>query len=71
MRGSALARAGKTGDALADFNKAIGIHPDNAEAHYDRGLLYQGEKQHQLAINDFTVASGLMPHRPSHCWRAR
>jgi tetratricopeptide (TPR) repeat protein len=30
---------------------------------YDRGLLYQGEKQHQLAIDDFTSASGLTPQR--------
>jgi tetratricopeptide (TPR) repeat protein len=30
---------------------------------YNRGLLYQGEKQHQFAIDDFTVASGLMPQQ--------
>ena len=61
MRGSVLAQAGKTEDALADFNKAISLRPDNAEAYYNRGLLYQGEKQHQFAIDDFTTANGLSP----------
>ena len=26
-------------------------------------MVYQGEKQHQLAIDDFTAANGLMPQR--------
>ena len=28
-----------------------------------RGLLYQGEQQHQLAIDDFTAANGLEPQQ--------
>ena len=35
--------------------------PNNAQALYGRGLLYQGEKQHQSAIDDFTSANGLRP----------
>jgi tetratricopeptide (TPR) repeat protein len=31
---------------------------------YERGLLYQGERQHQLAVDDFTAANGLTPQRP-------
>ena len=45
--------------ALKDFNKAISIRPDNAQAYYNRGLLYQVEGQHGFAIDDFTTAIGL------------
>jgi Tfp pilus assembly protein PilF len=62
-RGEALARSGKPDDALAEFDKAITLDPNNAQALYGRGLLYQGEKQHQLAIDDFTSANGLTPQR--------
>jgi Tfp pilus assembly protein PilF len=61
--GEALLRSGKTEDAQAEFDRAIALDPHNAEALYDRGLLYQGEKQHQLAIDDFTAANGLTPQR--------
>jgi Tfp pilus assembly protein PilF len=60
-RAQTLARSGKTEEALAAFNNAIEIDPNNADAFYGRGLLYQGEKQHQLAVDDFTAANGLRP----------
>lgn len=62
-RGSALAQAGRTEDALADFNKAIALASDNADAYYNRGMLYQGEGQQQPAIDDFTTANALMPQQ--------
>ena len=62
-RGQALVRSGKIEEALADFDKAIDINPHQAEALYNRGLLYQRQRQHQLAIDDFTSANGLTPQR--------
>ena len=61
--GEALVRSGKTDDALAEFNKAIALDPNNAEALYNRGLLHQNDQQHQSAIDDFTAANGLTPQR--------
>ena len=63
LRGQALVRSGKTEEALAEFNSAIEIDPHNADALYNRGLLRQGEKQHQYAIDDFSAANGLTPQR--------
>ena len=34
-----------------------------SQALYGRGLIYQGEKQHQQAIEDFTAANGLTPQK--------
>lgn len=62
-RGQALARSGKTEEARAEFDQAIALDPYNAQALYSRGLLRQGEQQHQLAIDDFTAANGLTPQR--------
>jgi len=60
-RGQALARSGKTDEALEQFDQALALDPYNAQAHYGRGLIYQGEKQHERAIEDFTAANGLTP----------
>ena len=62
-RGEALLRSGKTEEALGEFDRAIELDPHNVQALYSRGLLYQGEKQHQLAIDDFSAANGLSPQR--------
>jgi Tfp pilus assembly protein PilF len=58
-----LAKSGKTAEALAEFNQAIELDPNNAEALYGRGLLHQGEKQDAQAIEDFTAANGLKPQQ--------
>jgi tetratricopeptide (TPR) repeat protein len=58
-----LAKSGKTAEALAEFNQAIEFDPNNAQALYGRGLLYQAEKQDEQAIEDFTAANGLKPQQ--------
>jgi len=50
--------------SITEFDKAITLDPHNADALYNRGLIYQTQRQHQLAIDDFTSASGLTPQRP-------
>jgi tetratricopeptide (TPR) repeat protein len=63
LRGQALVRSGKTDEALDEFDHAIALDPNNADALYNRGLLHQSEKQHPLAIDDFSAANGLTPQR--------
>ena len=55
--------SGKTDEALAEFDKALALDPHHAQALYSRGLIYQREKQHQQAVEDFTAANGLTPQR--------
>jgi tetratricopeptide (TPR) repeat protein len=62
-RAQTLAQAGKTDEALAEFNTALDLDPHNARAFYNRGLLYQSEKKYELAIADFTSANGLTPQQ--------
>src|SRR6478735_3181787 len=62
-RGQALAKSGKTEEALAEFDRALTLDPYNVQALYGRALIYQGEKQHQQAIADFTAANGLSPQK--------
>ena len=62
-RGQALAKAGKTEEALAEFDRALTRDPYNVPALYGRGLIYQADKRHEQAIADFTAANGLTPQR--------
>lgn len=62
-RGSALAKAGKTEEALAEFDRALALDPYNVPALYGRGLVYQADQRHEQAIADFTAANGLTPRR--------
>jgi tetratricopeptide (TPR) repeat protein len=62
-RGSALAKAGRTEEALAEFDRALALDPYHVPALYGRGLVYQADKRHEQAIADFTAANGLTPQR--------
>jgi tetratricopeptide (TPR) repeat protein len=63
-RAQTLLQTGKIADALAELNIALDLDPHNAKALQQRGLLYQNERQHELAIADFTSANGLTPQQP-------
>ncbi len=56
-RGQEFARSFETEQALAEFEQALAVDPYNTQALYGRGLIYQGQNQHQQAIEDFTAAS--------------
>ena len=60
-RAQALAQSGKTDEALTEFNTALNLDPHSAQTFYQRGLMYQSDKQYDAAIADFTAASGLTP----------
>jgi tetratricopeptide (TPR) repeat protein len=62
-QGQALARSGKNGEAMAEFEKALALDPYNVQALYGCGLIHQAEKRHAEAIEDFSAVHGLVPQR--------
>src|ERR1700742_1703577 len=53
MRGSVLAQAGKTDEALADFNKAISLDANYGQAYANRGLIYRQTKRLDQAMSGY------------------
>jgi tetratricopeptide (TPR) repeat protein len=64
-RGRAFTRIYEWDRALADFDRAVMLAPDRADAYYYRGLLYAsapGGREAQLrALEDFRRCLGLAP----------
>jgi len=58
-RGVAYRQEGDFGKAVADFEEAIGINRENAEAWYQRALTWGHMGEYQRAINDFSRAIAL------------
>ena len=65
-RGEAAAGAHKYDDAIADYNEAIRLRPDYAEAYNDRGHAYHWKGGNgERAVADFTRAIELRPNYPT------
>jgi tetratricopeptide (TPR) repeat protein len=48
--------------ALADYNKAIELNPNDAKAYYNRGNLYSDQQKYELALADYNKAIELNPN---------
>lgn len=55
-RGSAYEKNGDHSQAIADFDKAIQLQPDNAMTYYNRGVANGGKGENELAISDYDKA---------------
>ncbi|NEQ24986.1 MAG: tetratricopeptide repeat protein, partial [Microcoleus sp. SIO2G3] len=47
--------------AIADYEQALKINPNNAMAYYNRGLTRNRLKEHQAAIADYTESIRIQP----------
>jgi Tfp pilus assembly protein PilF len=59
--GTALFDAGKTKEAISEFQEGIGLAPQNANMRYSLGLAYLKEGNKKLALSEFKKASELAP----------
>lgn len=67
MRAGILADAGLDLRAVADFNKAIGLDPQNPDFYSARGFYYMTRQQYQPAVKDFSVTLKLNPVHTQAC----
>jgi tetratricopeptide (TPR) repeat protein len=74
-RGLALLQIAEYDKALADFEAALKLEPDDALAHYGRGRVRRARRQPSEAMRDLTRAIELAPSSDAaflaHCERAR
>lgn len=61
-RGKILQDSLQNDKAMADFNKAIELNPNYAEALYNRGLIYYFQKDYEKAIGDYSAAITANPN---------
>jgi tetratricopeptide (TPR) repeat protein len=61
LRGKALAKRGRTREAIADFNEVIDDQPRNARAHLERGVAYWIAADTKRARADMDAAIRLKP----------
>jgi tetratricopeptide (TPR) repeat protein len=59
--GTALAELGKWQQALADYNAALAVQPNNPSTLYNRGNCLRGLDRHAEALADYDRAVSLLP----------
>ncbi len=60
-KGDSYQEKGQWDKAIAEYNKAIELNPEYAEAYYNRGIAYGNKGQYDQAISDYTKAIELNP----------
>lgn len=55
-RGILYAASGSLAEALSDYEEALNLSPNLAQAYINRGLVYHFENQLDLALNDYNLA---------------
>ena len=63
-RGIVYDNQGRKDLALVDYNRAIYLNPNDAQAHNNRGLLNFNQGKSELALNDYNLAILLNPRDP-------
>lgn len=69
--GTALARLGQPGAAIAEYSAAIKINPDEQNSFIGRGILEFGENNFAAASDDFIAATRIAPSPLPHFWLGR
>jgi lipoprotein NlpI len=69
-RGKALRGAGKLAAAIADFDAAVELNPDSADAFHERAVTRDVSGDYREALNDFRRALALSP-RFAAAYRSR
>jgi protein O-GlcNAc transferase len=62
---------GQNAEAVSNYQKALGIDPDYAVAHYNLGSALQEQHRTDEARQHLNRAAELVPHRPFLCLRAK
>jgi tetratricopeptide (TPR) repeat protein len=70
-RGTAFSHRGENGRALADFNEAIRLEPNNAGAFNNRGLVWNAQGESERAIADFSESIRLAPDKAAAAYYNR
>ena len=63
-RGNSYLMQGQFEDALASFNRALELSPNNADILLSRGIVYEKLFQWQSAIDDYQLANSMLKKRP-------
>jgi len=61
FKGAAYVIKWQTGEAIAEYNKAIELNPRFAMAYRARGKAYSKKRQHDKAISDYNKAKDIDP----------